>query len=107
MKGEGKPCCVYFIKCNGYIKIGISTSLAKRFQDIDGMNPQDIKILAAINFNNNRQAKMVESLLHHKFKHLNKKKEWFTCTQELQNYIRNTTNLLIEPKLRQYNVRYR
>ena len=85
-KSEGMPLTgVYFLasKGSGYIKIGFSSQLSRRIDEIKGSSPEPLELLHTI-----PDASLdIESTLHNKFQHLRTGGEWFEGSQELLQYI--------------------
>ena len=79
---------VYFMKCLSFIKIGSTTG--NLYQYRTGMqvgNPFQINYVGLILCNSEEEMKKKERDLQEKFKHLNKRGEWFYVCQELENYV--------------------
>ncbi|SRR6266545_969923 len=72
----------YFFEAVGVdrIKIGQSTDVERRFQDIKVSCPVELKVLAATEH-------YAEYELHARFQHLRCHGEWFKATDELRSFI--------------------
>jgi len=77
---------IYFLedKISNAIKIGYTKNMKQRFRAHDGSNPNRLIILKTIH-----GEKELEKLLHFRFNHIRKKKEWFRNTDELKGFISN------------------
>jgi len=76
---------IYFIESeNGFIKIGISRDVEKRFKSLQGACPVKLSLLKF--FIGNRE---LEQLIHEKFRHLRIRGEWFRKDPELDHFIKN------------------
>jgi hypothetical protein len=69
----------YFLKCHEFVKIGKTTGLKMRVDELQVGNPYDLEIIG-VTFR-------AEDDLQYKFEHLKHKKEWFHLTTELKEYI--------------------
>lgn len=63
----------YFIKCNHYIKIGISKNISKRLADIQSHNPYELDLIYS--FAGNSLERLLHKVYITKNKHV--KNEWF------------------------------
>lgn len=68
---------LYFIKCNSYIKIGISSRPKSRLHSIQVGSPYKCKLVLAIPFPSRAEAAKEEEYYHKKYEYLNKRGEWF------------------------------
>lgn len=68
---------VYVMKCEQYIKIGISDSPEKRLKNMATGNPFEITIEALSFINGKRAAYGIEHELHKKFREFHVTGEWF------------------------------
>lgn len=85
MLGGGGPEAlsrVYFIEMNEFIKIGFTTNLDRRMEDLAHGHPYEINLIHHIEGSFN-----TESDLHRKFKHLHVRGEWFSKAPDLLQYI--------------------
>ena len=78
---------VYFIRCNKFVKIGVSWSPDARLDDLQAGNPYILNIIGYIpngGFKIEReiQQQFSDKLVHH---------EWFQLDDELRDYIETTT----------------
>lgn len=75
-----KPGKVYLIgsKAAGILKIGFTTDIKKRFQDLQQNNPYDLEILKV-----KKGSLDTERILLKKFKHLKLRGEWFKWDNEI------------------------
>lgn len=72
---------VYFLKCNEFVKIGMTGNLLTRLQNFKTNNPLQMEIIGL--FNGGRKE---EAILHKKFEHLSLRNEWFLYNQEIAQY---------------------
>lgn len=83
---------VYFIRCEGYIKIGYAIAPHKRLKQLqatDGTKyPDGIKCSTAALIQTEPGGFDRERELHAKFSHLRHTGEWFTESKELTDYIK-------------------
>lgn len=79
-RGEGTS-CVYFLEMGDFIKIGYSSNVGKRIEDLS-ITPYEIKLLHTI-----PGRRCNEADLHRDFKHLRVKGEWFQKAPELLAFI--------------------
>ena len=73
---------VYFVKHTDYVKIGFTNDIRNRLADLQISCPVKLKLLALIEGGLND-----EQVHHQRFKHLLSSGEWFSYTQELQEFI--------------------
>ena len=71
---------VYLMQCEGFIKIGRSKHPSKRLQDIRVSNPFNVRLLAVVNSENDKE---LESELHLKYSHLRQNGEWFSFNKNI------------------------
>lgn len=76
---------VYFIEAVevGLIKIGVAVSPERRRAELSEQSPVTLNLLATTPGDIH-----TERMLHHRFKHLRRRGEWFEAAPELLNYIR-------------------
>jgi hypothetical protein len=81
---EPKRGVIYFIQSvdGGPIKIGFSTKLKQRFEQIQRTSPTELRVLASI-----PGEMKFELHLHEKFKHARVRSEWFEPSDDLLSYI--------------------
>jgi hypothetical protein len=83
---------VYFIRCEGYIKIGYAIAPHKRLRQLqatDGTKyPEGINCSTAALIQTEPGGFDRERELHSKFSHLRHTGEWFTESKELTDYIK-------------------
>lgn len=65
---------VYLIQSGIFVKIGVTTSVARRLAGLETGNPSKLKVLAIYAFEN---ARVVEKALHQKFALSHYRGEWF------------------------------
>lgn len=75
---------VYFIRCEAFVKIGVSATPEYRAQSFATSNPFDCELLGA--FVGGQSA---ERELHEKFKAWHHRYEWFHLNDDLRNEIAN------------------
>ena len=73
---------VYFIECQGYVKIGFTGDANIRLTQLDCGNPFPLTLIGSIEC-----LPEAEGALHRKFAHLRHKKEWFWLSADLQAFI--------------------
>lgn len=78
---------IYFIKCNEFVKIGVSHSPDSRLDDLQIGNPYELKIIGYIanggfKLEKEIQKRFFNQLIHH---------EWFRLNNEIKEYINTTT----------------
>lgn len=78
---------VYFLACQGFVKIGVSIDVARRYYSIKNANPMDVRPLGFIHVPTLAGAEERESGLHQLFAGLHHRGEWFRDEQPLQDYI--------------------
>lgn len=80
--------CIYFIKCLDRIKIGISTNLYQRFNNLVSSNAYELNMIYFHRGNNS-----CEKELHLKFFDYHINSEWFYYSDEIKEYIINLKEL--------------
>lgn len=70
---------VYLIYCEGFYKIGISGNLKSRMSQINSSTPFNIEFITAKKF---KDAKSIETQLHHLFEDKRVKGEWFSLNED-------------------------
>lgn len=77
---------VYFVRAgvNGRIKIGTTSSIARRIEGLNSHNPEPVELLATV-----RGDRRLEQALHEKFAAYRLHHEWFEPAPELLTYIEN------------------
>lgn len=78
---------VYFIRGGDRIKIGFSTNPLGRLSTLQKCSPDELKLLGTI-----EGTEQDERRLHHHFRHLRIRSEWFRDDPELMTYIRSATD---------------
>ena len=76
---------IYFLECQRYVKIGMTTDVHARVKSIKVCCPLPMNLLRTIEGGRN-----TELFLHEKFKHLRCENEWFLYSTEM---------MTIEPKI--------
>lgn len=76
--------CVYFIEAvgSGRVKIGIASSLNRRFEELSCASPFPLSVLATIPGGIEEETK-----LHRDYKHLRVHREWFLLQGDLLDFI--------------------
>jgi hypothetical protein len=80
MKGKSKAGTkrfVYIVKCESYIKVGVSDKPFSRISTMETGNPFDLELVALLFVNGKRQAYATEHNIHKKFANDRVKGEWF------------------------------
>lgn len=85
---------VYFIRCEGFVKIGISSNPEKRLQDLQRsgngtLAPPRIDLTTAEIVTTEAGGRAKESQLHNMFAYLRIVGEWFVEEPEITEYIEN------------------
>ena len=95
--------CVYFIsfgtKDNVPVKIGYSKNVLKRLQTLQTSCPFKLKLIMALPFETEEQAKKAEHFLHYKFKGWSMQGEWFDwkrCSKYLPKFISEFYELYVD-----------
>lgn len=73
---------VYFAEAEGSIKIGWSSDVARRLEELQTGNPRKIRLLGAF-----PGTMHDEAALHRKFGHLRLEGEWFRGESELRSFV--------------------
>lgn len=79
---------VYFVQCGGRrgpVKIGTTTSVPRRLNELRGANPNNLRVLCVVDFG----GRGLESTLHSNFRNARIQREWFRFTPELSAFIRS------------------
>lgn len=76
--GPLPPPMIYVLRCGDYVKIGLSRTPAKRLRSLECSNPYPMSLLAQIPGDRDD-----ERALHHHFKHLHHRLEWFRWSDEI------------------------
>jgi hypothetical protein len=80
-------CGVYFWECGSYVKIGMSSDVQKRLQQLSQTIPYPLKPLGFIPAETVNAALEIEKAWHHRFSPNRHRPEWFRATPELVNAI--------------------
>lgn len=75
---------VYFMLCNGKVKIGVATKVNGRLSAMQTGNPDEVKLLACTPGDEELEGK-----LHKRFKRLHVRGEWFKYEGSLKDYIQS------------------
>lgn len=86
-KPRGAECGVYFVECQGFVKIGISVSVGRRYSSIRNANPFPVKALGFIPIDTIDAARRREVELHEQFKEFHHRGEWFVDAPALRDFI--------------------
>jgi len=78
---------IYFLKCNGSVKIGKSTNIKSRICNLQVGNPEMITLLHKIKCNDRYAVIEVERTLHTVFAEFSTSGEWFVLTNEIKDFI--------------------
>jgi hypothetical protein len=79
--------CVYFIACDGFVKIGHTKDIRKRFQGISLANPRPCELLAIVRTSDEQESRHIEKSLHARFAVHRHRLEWFRHTPDIHAYI--------------------
>lgn len=74
---------IYFIAIPGYIKIGKSKNPQRRIYGMQTASPEPIETIAIVP----ERRDLTESIIHQRFIHLRKNREWFLDCSELRRFI--------------------
>jgi hypothetical protein len=77
---------LYLIRCNTFVKIGITNDIDYRLRTLQTGNPYPLAVLATFEFAN---ALPIESRLHKKYSRFRVRGEWFELTDEQVSEIRD------------------
>ncbi len=61
----------------GFVKIGVAKNVELRIKELETGNARDFEILATIKYKSKTQAFFEEKRLHHTFRKIHIKREWF------------------------------
>lgn len=92
---KGKDGCkypgrfVYLVKCQDFVKIGVSYDAKKRFEEIQSANPFTLELIAFIRGNHS-----MERQIHQMFDKFRVHGEWFQYTNEVKNKCKEIFNLV-------------
>ena len=75
---------LYVIKCDQYIKVGVTTDMCSRLNSIYQVNPFELNVLRQIPYNNKVYVFFAERLIHEQLRSINKnvRGEWFIYDEE-------------------------
>jgi hypothetical protein len=79
---RGGKACVYLIRCEEYLKIGVAGYLAHRLMSLQVGNPFELTAVAYRKFDNASMADAAEALLHKQFASARHRGEWFVISDE-------------------------
>lgn len=68
---------LYFVRCNEFLKVGISTSLGSRISTMQGCNPYPIHVMATVIGGQDE-----EQAIHNAWRRLHHRGEWFRFEDE-------------------------
>lgn len=83
----GPVCGVYFVTCEGFIKIGHAKNIRKRLEAIAGLNPHRVWLRGFIETTTQDEAKTIERDLHARFQRDHYRLEWFHFTDHIKRFI--------------------
>lgn len=89
---------VYFIRCEGFVKIGYARDVRLRLKSIGTHTPFPIEPLGFIECQDIETAKSLEAALHEKFHHLRERFEWFRLDRSLRDHIASRCDRWPTPK---------
>lgn len=84
---QGRLSGVYFFECEGFIKIGISSNVRLRYNQVRSANPHEVNVLGFVHVPHWDDCAALEAELHEKFKTWNHRAEWFIDSHEIRWYI--------------------
>lgn len=84
---QGFRCCVYFIRCGEFVKIGIATSVRVRIKALQTSSPLELKAEGFIPLGSDEQGYRLERELHRRFNGYRVRGEWFRYCPEIAEYI--------------------
>lgn len=73
---------IYFFQCQEYVKIGTTTDLIRRRENIQICNPYEITCLGVM-----KGSYKEEREVHDMFKKYHLRGEWYILNQDITNYI--------------------
>lgn len=73
---------VYFIKCQGFVKIGTASNFSNRLTGLQTASPFDLEVLATIPGDTRKERE-----LHERFREFHHRLEWFRLEGELANFV--------------------
>jgi hypothetical protein len=86
--GESSPVRgVYFVCCQGFVKIGHAKDIRKRISGIAQMNPHRVWLRAYINTDSEAESRRLEAELHERFKDDRYRLEWFHYTDRIRSFV--------------------
>jgi len=87
---------IYVMKCEDYMKIGMSTNIKNRLESISACTPFDVSILGTFEFEDRASASVAERLCHEELKKANfhKKLEWFHLNDESMEVVKKCTETI-------------
>lgn len=80
-------CGVYFIKCGQFIKIGCTSDVTKRHQQVAAICPLAVKLAHTVKTDTIATARRLERAFHEQFKDSRHHHEWFTFSREIRAFI--------------------
>lgn len=78
---------LYFLACEGFIKVGVSVSVDRRFYSIQSANPFEVLPLGFIHTAKMGEAIGLEDAFKIRFSALNHRGEWFVDAPEIREHI--------------------
>lgn len=84
---------IYFIEVEGFVKIGVSKNVIKRFRQISGASPFEPKLLGVMDGGHAKEAE-----LHERFSRDRIRNEWFRLGGEIREFVQENCNIIIVPK---------
>jgi hypothetical protein len=87
MQQRGAESGIYFVECQGFIKIGISISVGRRYSSIRNSNPFPVRALGFIPIDTIDESERRESALHEQFRALHHRGERFVDAPAIREYI--------------------
>ena len=75
---------IYIIKCNEYIKVGISNDPKRRLKDLQTSNPYKLKLLSVYQ---PKQPVIAERVIHALLDKYHERGEWFNCSFDIADKV--------------------
>lgn len=89
---------VYFILCDGFVKIGYAQDVRLRLRALCVSNPKPLQPLGFIECGSSKEAKSIECSLHQRFDAIRERHEWFRAERDLLAWIKSNASLWPAPK---------
>lgn len=74
--------CIYFVECNGVVKIGTTSNLKSRLNALQTSNPTPIRLVHTISVPIRQDHREVEKALHTIFENNSVRGEWYKISEQ-------------------------